>query len=226
LIDDDPARERLRELSLTLVLVLETIFIFIAIPLGAGFPILAGILSWLVIIAMAFAIFVLDQNRIAKVAIVAAIVIARGVDLSSVHHPSLVVTLLAAGANLMAVLALSWLVAKAVFRPGRVTAHRVRGAIVLYLNFALGFAVLYELAFALSPGAFSGLPPRPDLGWTNEHFLYFSFTTLTTTGYGDITPIQPLARSLANLESVIGQLYPTTLLARIVTLSIQHETRD
>jgi hypothetical protein len=51
--------------------------------------------------------------------------------------------------------------------------------------------------------------------------LYFSFTTLTSTGFGDIVPVHPIARSLANLEAITGQLYPATLLARVVTLEMQ-----
>ncbi len=51
--------------------------------------------------------------------------------------------------------------------------------------------------------------------------LYFILMTLTTTGYGDIVPLDPVARSLATLEAVIGQLFPATLLARLVTLEMQ-----
>jgi hypothetical protein len=51
--------------------------------------------------------------------------------------------------------------------------------------------------------------------------IYFSFATLTTVGYGDIVPVDPFARSLANMESIIGQLYPATLLARLVTLELE-----
>ncbi len=51
-------------------------------------------------------------------------------------------------------------------------------------------------------------------------FIYFSFVTLTTVGYGDIAPVHPFARSLCNVEAVIGQLYPATLLARLVSLEI------
>ncbi|HVQ69685.1 MAG TPA: potassium channel family protein [Bradyrhizobium sp.] len=47
-----------------------------------------------------------------------------------------------------------------------------------------------------------------------------SFVTLTPTGYGDIVPVHTLARSLCNIESAIGQLYPATLLARLVTLEM------
>jgi len=55
----------------------------------------------------------------------------------------------------------------------------------------------------------------------SSSLIYFSFVTLTTIGYGDIVPIHPVARSLCNLESIIGQLYPATLLARMVSLEIE-----
>jgi voltage-gated potassium channel Kch len=55
--------------------------------------------------------------------------------------------------------------------------------------------------------------------------LYFSLTTLTTTGYGDIVPVDPFARSLANLESLIGQFYLAITVARLVTLEMEHRSR-
>jgi hypothetical protein len=55
------------------------------------------------------------------------------------------------------------------------------------------------------------------------NLIFFSFVTLTTTGYGDIVPVHPFARSLANVEAIIGQIYPATLLARLVTLELAHE---
>ena len=57
-----------------------------------------------------------------------------------------------------------------------------------------------------------------------SNLIYFSFVTLTTTGYGDVFPLHPIARSLCNLEAVIGQLYPATLLARLVTLEMTHRS--
>jgi hypothetical protein len=51
--------------------------------------------------------------------------------------------------------------------------------------------------------------------------IYFSFVTLTTVGYGDIVPVHPVARSLCNLEAICGQLYPATLLARLVSLEAE-----
>ena len=54
----------------------------------------------------------------------------------------------------------------------------------------------------------------------NDPMAYFSFTTLTTVGYGDVTPQTPLTQSLANVEALIGQLFPAILIARLVALEI------
>jgi hypothetical protein len=51
--------------------------------------------------------------------------------------------------------------------------------------------------------------------------VYFSFATLTSTGFGDVTPLHPIVRTLANVEAIIGQLFPATLLARLITLELR-----
>jgi hypothetical protein len=129
---------------------------------------------------------------------------------------------LSAGGRILAIAALSLTIARVVFGSGRVTFHRVQGAVVLYLNFALIFFTIYRLVDDILPNAFRGLPAAGQEYGSGAALLYFSFTTLTTLGYGDITPVHPLVRSIANLEAVIGQLYPATLLARLVSLEIQH----
>jgi hypothetical protein len=109
-----------------------------------------------------------------------------------------------------------------VSREGPVTAHRIRGAIALYLLIAMLFAFLYGLAEELAPGAF--IMPRDwsrAASTSGEAFYYFSIVTLTTVGYGDITAVHPLVRSLVMLEALIGQLYPAILLARLVSLEIE-----
>jgi hypothetical protein len=69
------------------------------------------------------------------------------------------------------------------------------------------------------PNAFSGMTFEDNPAFASK-VIYFSFVTLTSTGYADVFPLHPVAHSLCNLETIIGQLYPATLLARLVSLEI------
>lgn len=95
---------------------------------------------------------------------------------------------------------------------------------MLYLTIGVTFVALYTSLGLLVPDAFSGisLKDTPTLGST---MIFFSFGTFTTAGAGDLASLHPLARSLTNIEAMIGQLYPATLLARTVTLEIEGERR-
>jgi hypothetical protein len=108
--------------------------------------------------------------------------------------------------------------AETVFAEGRMNLLRLTGAIVMYLNVAILFTALYRLIDRVAPGSFSGISVNFDRLKSPGDLMYFSVSTLTTVGYGDIAPLNPIARSLANLEALIGQLYPAIIVARIVTL--------
>jgi hypothetical protein len=109
-----------------------------------------------------------------------------------------------------------------------VTGHRIRGAIVIYLLLGAIWALLYQTvaltipeAFRLPEGVSGGDPDA-----LQRLLMYFSFITLTTIGYGDITPVHPVARTLTMLEGLAGQLYPAITLARLVSLQILHANKD
>jgi len=128
------------------------------------------------------------------------------------------VHVISAAAAALFFFALSWLIIARVFRSGGITIYRIYGAIAVYLLLGVLWGEFYILIYLLLPGAFYfdpatqfGEPPISEL-------LYFSFTTLTTVGFGDIIPVHPIARSMATLEALVGQLYPAVLLARLVTL--------
>lgn len=118
-----------------------------------------------------------------------------------------------------------------------VTEDTIRGAICAYLLLAAVFSGLYSLIQVISPeDAFSVhvsmAPPDQSMTWFNvtepvagdarvkNELMYFSFTTMTTLGYGDIVPTTNASRSLASLHAVIGQLYLAILIARLVASSI------
>jgi hypothetical protein len=104
-----------------------------------------------------------------------------------------------------------------IFREKEVTADLIMGAVCVYFFIGLMWAFVFSLLESLQPGAF-----RVGQGVTTDivNFVYYSFVTQTTLGYGDITPISTPARSLSLLEAVIGQLYVAVLIARLVGLHI------
>jgi hypothetical protein len=112
-----------------------------------------------------------------------------------------------------------WVVGRAVLSPGRITYYRVIGAVLLYIAIGLLFVALYTLVDVAHPGAFKGMRVIDELPLPSE-FVYFSFVTLTTVGFGDVVPVNPIARSLCNIEAIIGQLYPATLLAYLVSFDV------
>lgn len=107
-----------------------------------------------------------------------------------------------------------------VFGPARAVVDRILGAVVLYLLLGLEWAVGYGIIDAYLPGAFTGS------GRGIQHWVYFSFVTLTTLGYGDIVPVARAARSATMLEALVGQLYPAVILARVVSLRWSEPTRS
>lgn len=118
------------------------------------------------------------------------------------------------------------LLLRQVFREGPITSDRIQGAIAVYVLMGLMWGLAYQLLDLLAPGSLRLPEARGDPHVVINHTLmYFSFVTLTTVGYGDITPVHPVARSLANAEALIGQLYPAILLGRLVSLQISARER-
>jgi hypothetical protein len=108
------------------------------------------------------------------------------------------------------------------FRPGRVSVHRVTGGVAAYLLIGLTWAFGYKLLMEERPDAIhlqSSVAGSP----TGEpsRLIYFSFATLTSVSYGDAYPIHRVARSLAMAEALIGQLYPSILIATLVGMALQ-----
>ena len=122
-----------------------------------------------------------------------------------------------AGANIVTLASLALVVLAKVLRPGTVTGHRIKGAVAVYLLLGFVWASAYQWIALNHPGAFSGAGAGDPL---RVSWVYYSFVTLTTTGYGDITPVLPGARSLAMSEALTGQLYLAILISRLVALEL------
>jgi hypothetical protein len=100
-----------------------------------------------------------------------------------------------------------------------ITTDKVFGAVAAYILIALSFASVFGLLQVFEPHAFNAtIAHGPDgrLNWSD--LMYFSFTVLTSTGFGEITPATPFARALIVIEQVLGVMYVAFLVARLANM--------
>ena len=111
-----------------------------------------------------------------------------------------------------------------VFSSRNVTSGVISAALVVYLLLGTIWSFGYTLVDLFVPGSFN--IPDHLVGAGGPSFMYYSFITLTTIGYGDITPISGMARSLSMLEGIIGQTYMAVLVARLVGMHVADSMRN
>jgi len=204
---------------LTVLTILLAGILFVLAPLYGAGVIASESYSIALLLLCGAALFVVSGSPVTVVSVLVAIGLSAVAATLGLRHASLDLYLHATAWTILGV-SVSWAVARAVFGPGVVNYHRIMGAILLYLTIGSTFVAFYTYVGLIIPDAFTGVPmeDRPALV---SNLIYFSFVTLTSTGYGDIVPVHPIARSLSNIEGIIGQLYPATLLARLVSLEIE-----
>lgn len=98
---------------------------------------------------------------------------------------------------------------------GHITGNSIIGSICIFLLLGLVWTMLYLLVAEFIPGAFAGVEMS---NWQQNlpDFIYFSFVTLTTLGFGDLLPVAPLARFLVYMEAVVGVFYMAIVVSSLV----------
>lgn len=143
--------------------------------------------------------------------------------------PSRISLLIAAIATLLFIGFVIVIVYRAVMASGRVTVDKLAAAVNVYLLLGLAWAIVYGVIASFEGTAFSG--NAMDINTLEEYvslgaeffFIYFSFVTLTTLGYGDTLPMTPIAQTAAWMEAVVGQLFVAVTLARLVGMFGKNE---
>ncbi len=107
----------------------------------------------------------------------------------------------------------------------RINLHNVAGAACVYLLLGIIWSLAYYFINIILPGSFKGNLSFETQMQLND-FVYYSFVTLTTLGYGDIVPVSATARSLVYMEAVFGQFYIAILVAGLVSIHISNQSRE
>ena len=118
------------------------------------------------------------------------------------------------------ILAALVIINRQIFAEKKVTADTLKGGISIFLLIGIVWALIFSLVSLLDPNAFSYSGETDNV---LDSMFYFSFTTITTLGYGDITPVSRMARTLANLAAITGMIYPSIFIARLVGLYTAQE---
>lgn len=214
------------DIALTALLVFLLIYIFFLYPLSHAdaLKILTNLFFSLILITGAFTA---TRNRIFRTLVFSWCLLTFTFPwvrhLFPYHALIFITTILA----LSFLVLLTLLILGQTFREGPTTSHRILGSVAAYLLIGLIWSLAYYLTALRIPGAFNIEGPfmPGDREALQSHFLYFSFITLTTLGYGDIVAIHPMARMLVMLEGVVGQLFPVILIARLVSLHVQSKQK-
>ncbi len=203
--------------SLTAFLVLLLLTIFVLPPLLGDRPLARFTLDVLFCLLLVGGALSAPLGARLRVLIVLVSVVALLTRILEEVMPSAPLEAAALLSRLVSLVLLSVVVLAQVLKAGPVTLHRIQGAIAAYLLLGLTWANAYQVVQALDAEAFRGATSMRDL-------MYYSFVTLTTVGYGDVTPVAHGARMLAVAEALTGQLYPAILVARLVSLEVASRT--
>jgi len=125
------------------------------------------------------------------------------------------VAALAIGCSLAVLLIVIGMILNDVISHPQVTVGTISGSICVFVLLGIAWMLMYSIVDQITVDAFHGLSPKGDSRRSGELF-YFSFVTLSTLGYGNITPARPETMSLATLEAVVGQLYLVVMVAAFV----------
>lgn len=120
---------------------------------------------------------------------------------------------------------LARMVMQHIFKGGPVNYYRIEGSVVVFMIIGIVYAWFYTLLEAIQPGSFAITEPSQNYQDMFSQFLYFSFVTMTTLGYGDMIATGSLAKSLVIFQGMIGLLYPVILIARLVSLEVAHSAQ-
>ena len=206
-----------KESGLSGMLILLFVMHFVLIPMFGSFSFFLVVLNIFWMLFLMAGIFALSKSRKQAVLISIVPVLFIVFGWISVFNPTPFSILTDLILSIITFLLLIILVLLKVFEPGPITTHRVIGSVVAYMIMANLWAIVYQFFYQHVQGSFQVTLPPFESNSLDANFMYFSYITITTTGFGEIVPLHPMARALVQVEAFIGVLYPVILIGRLVS---------
>lgn len=200
-------------LAVFLVMLVVTIFVLPALAVGRAHIVLFGNMVYSVVLVTGAAIGWGRPRLMALgTTVVVPVLVLRWATWAA---PGSRIQVWSEAGSLVATVVIAYVLLAQVFREGRINLMRVQGAVAAYLLIGVAYAFSYQIDMQVNPAAVEST-----VGKMNSFvdWIYYSFCTLSTLGYGDIVPKSRLSRSLAIGEAITGQLYLAILIARLVAM--------
>lgn len=157
-----------------------------------------------------------DERRHLWILFIGAVAVVSRIGSAVLQPPPVWLFVVALGSTIGFFVIAAWSISQHVFRQQRVTADTIRGAICVYLLLGLIWTMAFIGVAYFDPSTFPSLDHSAGYAGVYSTLQYFSFVTLTTLGYGDITPHGLVARQLAMAEAIVGQLFIAVAIAWLV----------
>lgn len=212
------------ERSLSALLIYLSIALFTWIPLADyatewwGF-LITDLLFNLIILAGVFSVLTRWRKQLVFLAVALFATITR---LMTFITQSDRVQLLSYSLAIVFFYLLGRMVLRHIFKEGAMNFYRIQGSIVIFMMVGMVYANLYAITELLMPGSFGTTQAGAIFNPVFSQFLYFSFVTMTTLGFGDLIPIGTFAKSLAVFQGMFGLLYPVVMIARLISMEVAH----
>ena len=227
------ARHRIRQLAttdagLSYLLISLFLLLFVFYPLARPHTITHYLLDVIAVLVMISGVYaVADRSRALFWCVIGLTVFSFVLQLLPYAYLNRTVLLLNNLSTMLFLIVVAGAVLYRVLRQGPITVHRIQGAIAVYLMMGLIWAMAYSLIYISDPSSFDlgrSIGAMDDLMGVHtkgmSRLIYFSFVTMTTLGYGDITPQSEVADDLVILQALTGQIYLVVIMARLVTLAV------
>jgi hypothetical protein len=210
-----------QERSLTALLIYLLISVLIWLPLSENEPwqeMIQDVVFNLILIAGCFSVVTNQSTRVVLYLLALNAFVFRLLEFLN-PHPVVMQLELVMSMGFYSLLGI--LVMKYVLQDEESTAYRIQGAIIVYIVFGIFCALIYHSIYLQDVTAlrFTTIDAK-DVSFA--HMLYFGFTVQTTVGPGDIFAVSPWTKSIVIFQSMFGMLYPVVIIARLVTLEIEH----
>ncbi|QOG01317.1 two pore domain potassium channel family protein [Flavobacterium sp. MDT1-60] len=206
-----------QESGLSIMLLLLCIMHFVVIPLFGSytrFMIVVNIF-WMLFIIAGIISLARNKRQVLRISVIPFLFLM--VQWIDFFQTNVIVVFADLFFSIAIMLLLIGLVLVKVLEPGPVTAYRIIGSIVVYMLLVNLWCTVYLFLFKHIEGSFQIAVSPFEISSDQANFMYFSYITITSTGYGEIVPLHPLARSLVQMEVLTGVLYPVILIGRLVS---------